>query len=67
MSSSGKSSVASTSMRRVTRRSRKACTSAEKAPASERLADQLTYLRRANAHLDGLHPTHALTAMAIPA
>jgi hypothetical protein len=34
---------------------------------SERLADQLTYLRAANSHLDGLHPNHALAAMAIPA
>lgn len=33
---------------------------------SERLADQLTYLRAANAHIDGLHPNHSLAAMAIP-
>jgi hypothetical protein len=33
---------------------------------NERLADQLTYLRAANAHIDGLHPNHQLAAMAIP-
>ena len=33
---------------------------------SERLADQLTYLREANRHIDGLHPSHPLAAMAIP-
>jgi hypothetical protein len=33
---------------------------------SERLADQLAYLRAANAHIDGLRPNHALAAMAIP-
>ena len=33
---------------------------------SERLADQLTYLKAANAHIDGLHPNHPLAAMAIP-
>jgi len=33
---------------------------------SQRLTDQLTYLRAANAHLDGLHPNHTLAAMAIP-
>ncbi|GAA0911509.1 hypothetical protein [Virgisporangium aurantiacum] len=34
--------------------------------ASERLADQLTYLQAANAHIDGLHPNQPLAAMAIP-
>jgi hypothetical protein len=38
ISSSGKSSVASTSMRRVTMRSARASISCEKAPASERVA-----------------------------
>ena len=33
---------------------------------SERLADQLTFLQAANAHIDGLHPNHPLAAMAIP-
>ena len=33
---------------------------------SERLADQLTFLQAANAHIDGLHPNHQLAAMAIP-
>jgi hypothetical protein len=33
---------------------------------SERLADQLTYLRAANAHVDGLNPNLQLAAMAIP-
>lgn len=33
---------------------------------SEQLADQLSYLRSANAHLDALHPTLQLAAMAIP-
>lgn len=33
---------------------------------SERLADQLAYLRAANAHLDGLDADHAVAAMAIP-
>jgi hypothetical protein len=33
---------------------------------SERLADQVTYLHAANAHIDGLHPNHPLAAMAIP-
>jgi hypothetical protein len=36
------------------------------ATTSERLADQLTYLRATNAHIDGLHPRHPLAAMAIP-
>lgn len=36
------------------------------ATTSERLTDQLSYLRAANAHIDGLHPNHPLAAMAIP-